>query len=221
MAAYSSHDSQDEPRTARTGRVRGTHGDVRHRTEHHHHPALRMTTSATPSVSGHRLGAADAVATLVVYGTYECLHCRRAWPALRALASDGTVAVEWRHFAPPGAFPNAPVAAAAAEAAAQQGGFWRMHEALLVARTPIWPESVRLLAETLDLDVLRFVRDLDAPETMARVVALQAQGSAAGVRGTPSVRLEIGGAPVGGWLDVHDTDALRAEVRSLTSAHQG
>ena len=178
-----------------------------------------MTTAAPPAVIGHRLGPADAVATLVVYGTYECLHCRRAWPARRELARDGTAAVEWRHFAPPGAFPNAPAAAAGAEAAAQQGAFWRMHEALLVTATPIWPESVRLLAEALDLDVLRFVRDLDAPETMARVAALQAQGAADGVRGTPSVRLEIGGEPVGGWLDVHDTDALRADVLARTAAH--
>lgn len=180
-----------------------------------------MTAAAMPAVVGHRLGPADAVATLVVYGTYECLHCRRAWPALRALAGEGRLAVEWRHFAPPGAFPNAPVAAAAAEAAAAQGAFWRMHEALLVAPTPLWPESVGTLADVLDLDTARFARDLDAPDIMARVAALQARGAADGVRGTPSVRLEIDGAPASGWLDTRDTDLLRAEALARVAAHGG
>ncbi|MGZ8458525.1 MAG: DsbA family protein, partial [Gemmatirosa sp.] len=68
--------------------------------------------AATPI--GRWYGSADAPATLVVYATYECLHCRRAWPALRALADEGRARIEWRHFAPPGAFPNAPAAASAA-----------------------------------------------------------------------------------------------------------
>ena len=178
-----------------------------------------MTAAVQVAIVGHRLGPADAAATIVVYGTYECLHCRRAWPTLRALAGEGRLAVEWRHFAPPGAFPNAPVAATAAEAAAAQGAFWRMHEALLVAPTPLWPESVGAIARMLGLDMARFESDLEAPETRARLEALAARAAADGVHGTPSVRVEVAGEPVSGWLDTWDVDALRAAALALAAAH--
>lgn len=172
--------------------------------------AVAMPGAAAPAV-GRRYGRGDAPATLVVYGTYECLHCRRAWPALRALADAGRAQVEWRHFAPPGAFPNAGGAAAAAEAAGEQGTFWAMHEALLAAPAPLWPEALPGHAAALGLDPARLVADLRGAAVQGRVAAQEAAAVAHGVRGTPTVLLARPDAdPV--RLDARDPDALGAAL---------
>ena len=164
---------------------------------------------------GHLLGDPAAPARVVVYGTFECLHCRRAWPTLRALAEDPTadVAVEWRHFAPAGAFPNAVSTALAAEAAAAQGdasgdAFWAMHEALMAAPSPFWPERVDALAAALGLDVRRLHRDAGSDAVRARVEAQRAAAAADGVRGTPTALLD------GARLDLDDFDGLREQVQA-------
>jgi len=163
---------------------------------------------------GHLFGAADAPLRVVAYGTFECLHCRRAWPALRALAADSSagVAVEWRHFAPAGAFPNATRAALAAEAAAAaqedapDGAYWAMHEALMAAPSPLWPERVDGVAAALGLDVAELRAAAASPAVRARVEAQRAAAAADGVRGTPTAFLR------GARLDLSDVDALRGQV---------
>ena len=165
-------------------------------------------------------------ATLVVYGTYECLHCRRAWPALRALAADAGVdrlRLEWRHFAPPGAFPHATAAAAAVEAAAVQGGDAAraaLHEALLVVPAPLWPETVAAVAEALGLDAERLQRDAASDAVRARVAAEAAQARADGVRGTPTVLLRTAD-DTATRLDARDPEALGLALGALLPAPQG
>ena len=179
--------------------------------------------ASTVDVIGHLLGAPHAPARVVVYGTFECLHCRRAWPALRALAEEsaGRVAVEWRHFAPAGAFPNATGAALAAEAAGAQerratgqsgkrggadGAYWAMHEALMTAPSPFWPERVDRLAAALGLDVGQLRRDAASDTVRARVEAQREAAVADGVRGTPTALLD------GMRLDLDDLDGLAEHV---------
>jgi protein-disulfide isomerase len=165
---------------------------------------------ASPSI-GQSYGAPDAPATLVVYATYECLHCRRAWPALRALADEGRVRLEWRHFAPPGAFPNAPAAAAAAESAGEQGAFWLMHEALMSAPAPLWPEALPTHAAALGLDAPTLERALRSEAVRERLKAQEAAAVAHGVRGTPTVLLLRPDAdPL--RLDARDPDAIGAAL---------
>jgi protein-disulfide isomerase len=168
-----------------------------------------------PAPPGHRLGPDDAPATVLLFGTYECLHCRRAWPAVRALADAGLARVEWRHFAPPGAFPHAAAQAGAAEAAAAHGAFWAVHEALLDAPAPLGPATVdRVLAAAaagFGLDAARLRADARSPVVLSRVAAHHDAGIALGVRATPSAFLVRHGRPPEP-LDARDVDALRARV---------
>ena len=161
-----------------------------------------------PAAVGHLLGDPSAARRVVAYGTFECLHCRRAWPALGALAAEPAlgVAVEWRHFAPPGAFPNAAATAHLAEAAAEQGAYWALHEALMAAPTPLWPERVEGVARALGLDAARLAADARSDAVRARVEAQRLAAVADGVRGTPAAFLD------GVRLDLNDVDELRGQV---------
>ena len=81
----------------------------------------------------HIRGAADAPVTLVEYGDFECPYCGMAEPVIRELLSDfgDDLRYVWRHLPLNDVHPNAQLAAEASEAAAAQGRFWEMYEALL------------------------------------------------------------------------------------------
>ena len=80
----------------------------------------------------HFQGPADAPVTLVEYGDFECPHCRAAHLLLEEIKPDfaGRVKLVFRNFPLAESHPHAQRAAEAAEAAAAQGKFWEMHDAL-------------------------------------------------------------------------------------------
>ena len=80
----------------------------------------------------HTQGPANAPVTLVEYGDFECPYCGRAEPAVRELLADfGDVRYVWRHLPLTDVHPHASMAAEAAEAAAEQGAFWELHDQML------------------------------------------------------------------------------------------
>ena len=133
-------------------------------------------------------GPADAPVTVELFGNYECLHCRRAWPEVEALLAevgDG-VRLVYHHFARPGDFPHAEQAAEAAEAAAAQGRFWEMHALLMVEAPTLHAEVLHASAAALGLDVAR-VREALATHAHRDVVRADvAEGLARGVTRTPT-----------------------------------
>ena len=77
-------------------------------------------------------GSARALVTIVEYGDFECPYCGQAEPVIRDLmAGHGDVLYVWRHLPLNDVHPHAQIAAEAAEAAADQGAFWQMHDLLL------------------------------------------------------------------------------------------
>ena len=77
-------------------------------------------------------GPVDAPVTVVEYGDFECPYCGQAEPVVRELIREfGDVAYVWRHLPLADVHPHAQLAAEAAEAAADQGAFWEMHDLLL------------------------------------------------------------------------------------------
>src|SRR5690242_21936859 len=78
----------------------------------------------------HVVGPASAPATLVEYGDFECPHCGRAYPLVRELRQrfGDRLRFVFRHFPVAAVHPNAELAARAAEAASEQGQFWRSEE---------------------------------------------------------------------------------------------
>ena len=74
----------------------------------------------------------DALVTLVEYGDFECPYCGQAEPAVRGLIREfGELRFVFRHLPLTEVHPHAQLAAEAAEAAAEQGAFWEMHDMLM------------------------------------------------------------------------------------------
>ena len=118
---------------------------------------------------------------VVVYGDYECPHCAALEPKLR------TRRVAFRHFPVRTSHPRAHAAACAAEAAALQGAFWAMHDALFADQGRLEDPHLWARAERLGLDVARFDADRRSEPVRERVAEQFRGGVRAGVVTTPAV----------------------------------
>ena len=78
-------------------------------------------------------------------------------------------------------------AAQATIAAHQQGKFWEFHDLLFKQYKQINDKKIEEIRTQLGLDAKQFQKVMKAPATMAKIRADAGNGSAAGVRGTPTV----------------------------------
>jgi CRP-like cAMP-binding protein len=92
----------------------------------------------------------------------------------------------FRHLPLPDVHPNAILAAEAAEAAAAQGAFWKMHDRLFTHTDQLEPPDLLTHAAALGLDVERFSRELGAGVHAARIREDVASAEASGATGTPT-----------------------------------
>jgi len=120
---------------------------------------------------------------VVVYGDYECPYCA----AFDAQLRESDVRVCFRHFPVRSSHPRAWPAACAAEAAALQGAFWPMHDALFGDQGRLEDPHLWARAERLGLDVARFDADRRSEATAARIAEHFRSGVRAGVATTPTL----------------------------------
>ena len=78
-------------------------------------------------------------------------------------------------------------AAIAAEAAALQGKFWEMHDAIYENQDYLNEAFLLELAEKLELDPHQFNTDIKKPEVAAKIDSDFESGVMSGVNGTPSL----------------------------------
>jgi Na+/H+ antiporter NhaA len=135
----------------------------------------------------HIRGPEDAPITVVEYGDFECPYCGQAEPVIRELlAGHGDVRYVWRHLPLSDVHPQAQLAAQAAEAAAEQGAFWELHDLLLDHQDALQPRDLVRYAGDLGLDVERFRDDLRRNTGAARVAEDVDSADLSGVSGTPT-----------------------------------
>ncbi|HPE61549.1 MAG TPA: thioredoxin domain-containing protein [Thiolinea sp.] len=158
-----------------------------------------FTTEGSPdqvTARDHGKGSDKASLTLVTYSDFQCPACRvqnqvmqQAWPSIHF-----KVHMVYRHFPLTNLHPHALLAARYAEAAAQQGKFWEMHD-LLFERQAEWsvsdnvPAQFDAYARTLGLDAERLQQALASDAVRDKVQADMASGRKAGARGTPTLYL--------------------------------
>ena len=166
----------------------------------------------------HFLGSPDAPFVLVEYGDYECPFCGRATGMVRELRErmGDQLLYVYRHLALVDVHPHAELAAEAAEAAGEQGKFWEMHVELYDHQGDLDIEDLIGYAAKLDMDVDRFVEDVQAGRLARRVQQDAASGDASGAHGTPTFFVN-GVRHVGAY----DAVSLAAELRAAEPVPAG
>lgn len=176
-----------------------------------------MTSSLPEIMPGeHMLGPADAAATLVEYGDFECPHCAIATRRVQALHEQcgPRLRVVWRHFPLSQVHPHAIAAAVASEAAALHGQFWAMHAMLFANQPRLSVPDLQTYGAMLGLPPGAITSALEDPMLRAKVRDQFVAAAAAGVSGTPTFFIN-GQRLVGGW----DEGRLeRAVVQAIEQA---
>lgn len=163
----------------------------------------------------HVRGPAAAPVTLLEYGDYECPHCGRAYPIVKAVQRrlGSELRFVFRNFPLRESHPHAQHAAESAEAAGAQGRFWEMHDRLFERQFALDDEYLIEYAGDLGLDVDRFRRELDTRVHEPRVREDFRSGVRSGVNGTPTFFIN-GVRHDGAW----DLDPLLAALERAASA---
>jgi protein-disulfide isomerase len=116
---------------------------------------------------------------------------------------DVELRIAYRHFALKAKHARAPALAAAAEAAAKQGAFWPMHDALFADQGRQDDPHLWERAEQLGLDVERFERDRRGDDAAEKVRRDVRSALRAGVAATPTLVFDgalYAGPPEQRWL---------------------
>jgi protein-disulfide isomerase len=159
-------------------------------------------------------GPEDGV-VLLSYGDFECPYCRDAFPTLQTVLSrmGDQVAFAFRHFPVAAQHPHAEHAAQAAEAAAEQGRFWEMHDLLYQRQHALEDADLVGYAEALGLDAARVEEELREGRHAWRVLEDVESGQRSGVQSTPA--LFIDGERYDG---VYDVESLTWALESALDA---
>jgi protein-disulfide isomerase len=143
---------------------------------------LRSAPAPPLSAADHLRGD-PAWPLVILYADFTCPRCALAHARLRG----EPLRVAFRHFAIAAKHPRAVALGCAAEAAALQGRFWDLHDALFA--DPAHTDDPHLWAHagSLGLDLDQFERDRRSPAVSERVRAQTRAGMRAGVAVTPTL----------------------------------
>jgi protein-disulfide isomerase len=143
---------------------------------------------------------------VVLYADFACPKCALAAHRLR----DAPLRVAFRHFALRAKHQRAVPLARAAEAAARQGAFWAMHDALFADQGRLDDPHLWTRCEALGLDLERFEADRRSDEIAARVGRDVRDALRAGATATPTAYVWDPGSAATmtrfGIRDVRDAD---------------
>jgi Na+/H+ antiporter NhaA len=182
---------------------------------------LDLTEDVDPE-RDHIRGPDDAPVTLVEYGDFQCPYCGQAESVIRELLSSfgGDLRYVWRHLPLNDVHTNAQLASEASEAAAAQGRFWDMYDALLNSQDDLTPRHLVEIATDLGMDVERFRDELRQRKYAERVAEDVASADSSGVSGTPT--FFINGRRHYGAYDIatltEEVQATLRRVKQLASA---
>jgi protein-disulfide isomerase len=137
----------------------------------------------------HAIGPASAPITIVEYGDYECPDCLNAVPVIEEVRKSlgDRLRFVFRHFPQSSIHPHASAAAQAAEAAAEQGKFWEMHEVLFQHQKKLADVDLSHLALTLGLEIYQFETSRNQEKHRLRIRTDFESGLRSGVKGTPTL----------------------------------
>ena len=141
-----------------------------------------------PSARDHARGPTDAPVTLVEYGDYQCPYCGAAYPVVKALQRrfGHRLRFIFRNFPLTQVHAHAEHAAEAAEAAADGGKFWEMHDAIFEHQDAMTDHDLAAYGAQAGIDPAVIADALAAHTYAARVREDFMSGVRSGVNGTPA-----------------------------------
>ena len=151
-----------------------------------------------PGLEDHIRGPAGAL-LVIEYADFECPFCA----ALHERLAELEIRLVFRHFPVRSSHPRAWAAAGAAEAAAEQGRFWDMHDSLFADHARLEDPHLWRRAEELGLDLDRFDAERRSDRVLARIRRDFRSGVRGGVVTTPAL------------LHFHDGRAEKVEGAEL------
>lgn len=182
-------------------------------------PNQARTDTARNPLAGRIRGSASAPVTVYEMSDFQCPYCREfalnTFPAIdSAYVATGRVRWAFVNFPLTSIHHNAAAAAEVALCAAQQGGFWRVHD-LLYQHQDVWaplkePAAFFLtLADSAKLSKPALLACLQSPST-EDVIRADAQGaSRSGAESTPTFYIEggllVGAQPIAVFRQVLDS----------------
>lgn len=171
------------------------------------------------------LGNKDAKVTIVEFSDLQCPFCKRFFDdALVQIKKEyidtGKVKFAFRHYPLTQIHPNANKASSAVECANEQGKFWEYHD-LLFKNQDSWASldnasavtKFKEYAGTLGLNGGQFNSCLDSDKYKANIDKDLADGSTAGVNGTPSTFVNgqnvVGAQPFSNFKTLIDAELAK------------
>ena len=132
-------------------------------------------------------GGKDAKVTIIEFTDYQCPFCGRARPTVNQILDTYGDKVKYvlRDF-PLNFHPYAQKAAEAAECAGEQNKYWDYSKILWENQKALEITDLKKYAKQINLDQAKFDQCLDSGKMAEEVQKDEADGSKAGVTGTPS-----------------------------------
>jgi protein-disulfide isomerase len=136
----------------------------------------------------HSSGPLDAKLTVVEYGDYQCPYCGQAFPIVEKLrtAFGDSMRFVFRNFPLSDMHPHAEAAAEVAEAVAQQGKFWEIHDALYENQRDLSDTALRRYIEDVGANVDDAMKAIKDGAPRERVEADFEGAIRSGANGTPT-----------------------------------
>jgi protein-disulfide isomerase len=135
----------------------------------------------------HIYGNPDGDVMVLEYGDYECPYCAEAHDAVMQLAEllGDRLCYAYRNFPLINKHPNAVSAALAAEAAADNAGFWKIHDLLFENQDSL--DDLESLLDGGGFDAPSIMKKVQSDARKERVSEDREMGLQAGVEGTPTI----------------------------------
>ncbi len=131
------------------------------------------------------LGNAKGNVTVVEFFDYQCIHCKKMSPIMDSLIKkDSDLRVIYKEF--PIFGKSSEVASRAALAAAMQGKYKQMHEALLSVEKRLDDQIVMDTAKSVGLDLVKLKKDMESKEVSDILEANRQLAEKLHLMGTPA-----------------------------------
>jgi protein-disulfide isomerase len=130
-------------------------------------------------------GNAQGTVAIVEFFDYRCVHCRHVATTIdRLVSSNASVRVIYKNF--PVLGEPSVLAARAGVAAQQQGGWAKLHRAMLAFQGDLTVESILTIGKSVGLDTARLKTDMMSPATQKTLRDNMTLAAALGLDATPS-----------------------------------